>query len=96
MKHVSSRRCFPTIQKDNDMENLWCVQDSTIEVEDYADAAEYKRFLERFCDDVDQGHRSRLLLGEEAAEQLPNRTQQSFAHDNPEGKSSFVATSPTD
>jgi hypothetical protein len=86
VKHVSSRRCFPTIQKDNDMENLWCVQDSAIEVEDYADAAEYKRFLERFCDDEEQGHRSRLLLGEEAAEQFPNRTQQRFAHDTPEGK----------
>ncbi|MEJ2198443.1 MAG: hypothetical protein P8X54_07745 [Desulfuromonadales bacterium] len=72
------------------------MQDSAIEIEDYADAAEYKRFLERFCDDEEQGHRSRLLLAEEAAEQFPNRTQQSFAHDTPEGKSSFVATSPTD
>ena len=68
MKQFSSRRCFATIQKDNDMENLWCVQDSAIEVEDYADAAEYKRFLERFCDDEEQGHRSRLLFGEKAAE----------------------------
>lgn len=50
------------------MENLWCVQDSAIELEDYVDAAEYKRFLERFCDDEEQGHRSRLLFGEKAAE----------------------------
>ena len=68
MKQFSSKLCFATIQKDNDMENLWCVQDSAIEVEDYADAAEYKRFLERFCDDEEQGHRSRLLFGEKAAE----------------------------
>jgi len=50
------------------MENLWCVQDSAIEVDDYADAAEYKRFLERFCDDEERAHRNRLLFGEEAAE----------------------------
>jgi len=50
------------------MENLWCVQDSAIEVDDYADAAEYKRFLERFCDEEEQGLRGRLLFEVEAAE----------------------------
>jgi hypothetical protein len=68
VKDFFSGRGLPTIQKDNDMENLWCVQDSAIEVDDYADAAEYKRFLERFCDDEKQGHRSRLLFGEKVAE----------------------------
>ena len=62
------RGCFPIIQKDIDMENLWCVQDSAIEVDDYADEAEYKRFLDRFCNDEEQGHRSRLLFGEETTE----------------------------
>ena len=55
-----------TIQRDIEMENLWCVQDSAIEVDDYADAAEYKRFLERFSDEEEQRHRSSLLFGEVA------------------------------
>ncbi len=50
------------------MEDLWCVQNSGIEVDDYADAAEYKRFLERFCNDEEQGHRNRLLFGDEVVE----------------------------
>ena len=47
------------------MEDLWCVQNSGIDVEDFADFAEYKRFLERFCKDEEEDHRRRLLFGEE-------------------------------
>ena len=50
------------------MENLWCVQDSAIEVEDYADAVEYKRFLDRLHNDEERSQRSRRLSGEETAE----------------------------
>jgi hypothetical protein len=35
----------------DDMEDLWRIQSCGIEVEDFADMAEYKRFLERFCND---------------------------------------------
>ncbi len=47
------------------MEDLWCVQNSGVEVEDFADVAEYKRFLERFSHEEEEGHRRRLLYGEE-------------------------------
>ena len=47
------------------MEDLWRVQDAGIEVEDFADMAEYKRFLRRFCKDEETDHRRRLLFGEE-------------------------------
>ena len=63
MKCFSLRRRFPSIQKGKQMEDLWFVQDSAIEVDEYADAAEYKRFLERFRDNEEQSHRSRLLFG---------------------------------
>ena len=43
------------------MEDLWSVQNSGIEVEDFADLAEYKRFVERFCDEEENGHQRRLL-----------------------------------
>ena len=46
------------------MEDLWCVQNSGIELDDYADAAEYKRFLERFGKDEEQGPPNKRLLGE--------------------------------
>jgi len=47
------------------MEDLWRVQDSTIDPEKFADSAEYRRFIERFCDDEEKEHRQRLLYGEE-------------------------------
>ena len=46
------------------MEDLWCVQNSGIELDDYADMAEYKRFLERFGKDEEQGPPNKRLLGE--------------------------------
>ena len=51
------------------MEDLWCVQSAGIDVDDFADFAEYKRFLERFIKEEEQGHRRRLLLGEERSKQ---------------------------
>ena len=47
------------------MEDLWRVQDSGIEIEDFADIAEYKHFLERFCNEEEKGHRRRLLFAGE-------------------------------
>ena len=47
------------------MEDLWCAQNAGIDLEDFADTAEYKRFLERFCNDEEKEHRHRLLYGEE-------------------------------
>lgn len=52
------------------MEDLWCVQSAGIDVDDFADFAEYKRFLERFNkEEEEQGHRRRLLLGGERSKQ---------------------------
>lgn len=47
------------------MEDLWNVQNSGVDVEDFADLAEYKRFLDRFSKDEEQDNRRRLLFGEE-------------------------------
>jgi hypothetical protein len=49
------------------MEVLWRVQDSAIEVEDFADIVIFKRFLDRFCKDEEDNHRRRLLYGDEDA-----------------------------
>ena len=46
------------------MEDLWCVQDAGIEVEDFADIVEYKRFLERFNEDEEKQNRRKLLYGD--------------------------------
>jgi hypothetical protein len=49
------------------MEVLWRVQESAIEVEDFADIVIFKRFLDRFCKDEENNHRRRLLFGDEDA-----------------------------
>jgi len=49
------------------MEDLWRIQDSAIEVEDFADIVIFKRFLDRFCKDEEDNHRRRLLYGDEDA-----------------------------
>ena len=46
------------------MEDLWYVQNSGVDVDDFADNAEYKRFLERFSQNEEQDNRRRLLFGE--------------------------------
>lgn len=46
------------------MEDLWCVQNSGVEVEDFADVAEYNRFLKRFCNDVEKEPQGELLIKE--------------------------------
>jgi len=50
------------------MEDLWRVQDSAIEVKDFDDNVDYKRFLDRFCKEEENEHRRRLHFGEEDAE----------------------------
>jgi hypothetical protein len=36
------------------MEDLWCVQNSGVDLEEFADNAEYKLFLKRFCHDEEK------------------------------------------
>lgn len=50
------------------MEDLWNVQNSEIDVNDFADIAEYKRYLKRFTQDEEQENRRRLLYGGEKKE----------------------------
>jgi len=47
------------------MEDLWCVQGSGIDVNDFADMAEYKRFLKRFCQEEEKKNQRQLLYGED-------------------------------
>lgn len=47
------------------MEDLWCIENAGVEVEDFANIAEYRRFLKRFCLEEEEGHRRRLLFTEE-------------------------------
>jgi hypothetical protein len=50
------------------MENLCKEHYSAIGVEDFATIVVFKRFLEHFCKEEENNHRSRLLYGEEDAE----------------------------
>ena len=50
------------------MENLWKEHYSAIGVEDFANIVVFKRFLESFCKEEENNHRSRLLYREEDAE----------------------------
>jgi len=47
------------------MEDLWNVWNSTIEGQEFADMAEYKRYLDRFCKDEQTPSQHRLLYGDE-------------------------------
>ena len=47
------------------MEDLWRVHRSGVDVNDFVDMAEYKRFLKRFEIEEEVGHRRRLLFGED-------------------------------
>ncbi len=46
------------------MEDLWRIQNSGVDLEDFADYAEYRRFLKRFCEDEEDKNRRRFLYGE--------------------------------
>jgi len=46
------------------MEDLWRVKDSGVDIEDFADYAEYRRFLQRFKDEEEEANRRHLLFGE--------------------------------
>lgn len=46
------------------MEDLWCMESSGVDIEDFADMAEYQRFLKRFSKDEENKNRSRLLYNE--------------------------------
>jgi len=48
------------------MEDLWRVKRSGIDLDDLASYAEYKRFLKRFSQGEEEGHRNRLLFGEDS------------------------------
>lgn len=59
------------------MEDLWCVQKAGIDLDEFSDLAEYKRFLRRFCREEEQEHRRRLLYEKDRAGQaglLPLRS----------------------
>ena len=47
------------------MEDLWRIQNSGVDIEDFADYAEYRRFLKRFCDDEEDKNRRRFLYGDD-------------------------------
>ncbi len=47
------------------MEDLWCVQNSGVDIDEFSDIAEYKRFLKRFCDDEEKENKRKLLYGED-------------------------------
>ena len=45
------------------MEDLWRVNSSGIDLENFADMAEYKLYLERFRKEEEKQHRDNLLYG---------------------------------
>lgn len=60
---VSKR--LPITKGDNKMEDLWCIENAGVDVEDFANITEYRRFLKRFCHEEEEGHRRRRLYTEE-------------------------------
>lgn len=46
------------------MEDLWKVQNSTIDVEAFVEIVKHRRFLEHFCKDEEKRNLSRLLYGD--------------------------------
>ena len=46
------------------MEDLWVINSSGVDIDEFADVTEYKRFLERFCNDEEKDNQRRLLYGE--------------------------------
>lgn len=57
------------------MEDLWRIQNSGVDLEDFADYAEYHRFLKRFCDDEEQRNRRRFLYGEKTIDEPKKHPQ---------------------
>ena len=47
------------------MEDLWKIQDSAIELGEFADMIEYKRYLDRFRKDEERRNQRILLYGGE-------------------------------
>jgi hypothetical protein len=47
------------------MEDLWCIENAGVEVEDFANITEYRQFLKRFCHEEEEGLRRRRLYTEE-------------------------------
>jgi len=43
------------------MEDLWLIRKSSIEINEFADIAEYKRYLKRFSDSEEKENRNNLL-----------------------------------
>ena len=50
------------------MEDLWCIKSSGVDIEDFADIVEYRRFLKRFRNEEEDQNRRNLLFGEEQKE----------------------------
>ena len=46
------------------MEDLWRVKNAGVDLKDFADYAEYKRFLKRFSEEEEQVNRRHYLYGE--------------------------------
>lgn len=47
------------------MEDLWKIQDSAIELQEFADMSEYRRYLDRFIKDEERRNLRRLLYGDD-------------------------------
>ena len=56
------------------MEDLWRFQRSGVELEDYADYAEYRKFLKRFNDEEENTHQRQLLYENKAVPATDKRS----------------------
>lgn len=62
------------------MEDLWRVKKAGVDMKDFADHAEYRRFLQRYSDDEEQNHRQRLLYGDSKIEKTSGQ-KRNLNHD---------------
>ncbi len=51
-------------KKEQQMEDLWRVKSSSVDMKDLADLAEYHRFLDRFKNEEADDHQRNLLYGD--------------------------------
>jgi len=63
-------------KKEQQMEDLWRVKSSSVDMKDLADLAEYHRFLDRFKNEEADDHQRNLLYGDAQFGSIKKVTQE--------------------
>jgi hypothetical protein len=55
------------------MEDLWRIRSAVVDLDDLADEATYQRLLKGFRREEEEGHRRRLLFGDDHLERVQEK-----------------------